>query len=111
MAAERIREAVAASGAEAVDGRLVPLTISAGVACLVDETDGRGLFRAADSALLAAKRAGRDRVTPDLGRAPRAARVPVSGDSSRSEFERDRSVRERASARRRARARAVPRAR
>lgn len=63
VAAERIREAVAASGSEPVDGRLVPLTISAGVACLVDETDGRGLFRAADSALLAAKRAGRNRVT------------------------------------------------
>jgi len=62
-AAERIRLAVAASGSELVDGRLVPLTISAGVASLVDETDGRGLFRAADSALLAAKRAGRDRVT------------------------------------------------
>jgi diguanylate cyclase (GGDEF)-like protein len=60
--AERIREAVGASGAEPVDGRLVPLTISAGVASLVDETDGPGLFRAADSALLAAKRAGRDRV-------------------------------------------------
>ena len=41
----------------------MPLTISAGVASLVDESDGRGLFRAADSALLAAKRAGRDRVT------------------------------------------------
>jgi diguanylate cyclase (GGDEF)-like protein len=63
QAAERIREAVGASGAELVDGRHVPLTISAGVASLVDETDGRGLFRAADSALLAAKRAGRDRVT------------------------------------------------
>lgn len=62
-AAERIRLAVAASGSELVDGRLVPMTISAGVASLVDETDGRGLFRAADSALLAAKRAGRDRVT------------------------------------------------
>jgi len=62
-AAERIRAAVAASGAELVDGRIVPLTVSAGVASLVDETDGRGLFRAADSALLAAKRAGRDRVT------------------------------------------------
>ena len=48
---------------ELVDGRIVPLTVSAGVASLVDETDGRGLFRAADSALLAAKRAGRDRVT------------------------------------------------
>jgi diguanylate cyclase (GGDEF)-like protein len=62
-AAERIRESVAASASELVDGRLVPLTISAGVASLVDESDGRGLFRAADSALLAAKRAGRDRVT------------------------------------------------
>lgn len=62
-AAERIRRAVAASGAELVDGRSVPLTVSAGVASLVDEADGRGLFRAADSALLAAKRAGRDRVT------------------------------------------------
>jgi diguanylate cyclase (GGDEF)-like protein len=62
-AAERIREAVANGGAEPVDGRLVPITVSAGVASLVDETDGRALFRAADSALLAAKRAGRDRVT------------------------------------------------
>ena len=62
-AAERIREFVAESASELVDGRLVPLTISAGVASLVDESDGRGLFRAADSALLAAKRAGRDRVT------------------------------------------------
>ena len=63
-AAERIRAAVAASRRRSsVDGRLVPLTISAGVASLVDEPDGRGLFRAADSALLAAKRAGRDRVT------------------------------------------------
>jgi diguanylate cyclase (GGDEF)-like protein len=63
QAAERIRHAVAASGSEPVDGHLIRLTISAGVASLVDESDGRGLFRAADSALLAAKRAGRDRVT------------------------------------------------
>jgi diguanylate cyclase (GGDEF)-like protein len=63
LAAERIRAAVAATASELVDGRLVPLTISAGVASLVDEADGRGLFRAADSALLAAKRAGRDRVS------------------------------------------------
>ena len=41
VAAERIRTAVAASGAELVDGRIVPLTVSAGVASLVDETDGR----------------------------------------------------------------------
>jgi len=62
-AAERIRAAVAAATAEPVDGQHVPLTISAGVARLVDESDGRSLFRAADSALLAAKRAGRDRVS------------------------------------------------
>jgi diguanylate cyclase (GGDEF)-like protein len=60
--AERIRDAVSRSGEEPVDGRLVPLTTSAGVACLVDESDGHGLFRAADSALLAAKRGGRNRV-------------------------------------------------
>ena len=47
-AAERIRAAVAATATELADGRFVPLTISAGVASLVDETDGRGLFRAAD---------------------------------------------------------------
>ena len=63
QAAERIRAAVAEAAVEPVEGHLVPLTVSAGVASLVDETDGRGLFRAADSALLAAKRAGRDRVT------------------------------------------------
>lgn len=63
MAAERIRAAVATATREPVDGHVVPLTISAGVACLVDEVDGRSLFRAADSALLAAKRAGRDRVS------------------------------------------------
>ena len=62
-AAERIRAAVAATATERVDGYLVPMTISAGVARLVDEPDGRGLFRAANSALLAAKRAGRDRVS------------------------------------------------
>jgi diguanylate cyclase (GGDEF)-like protein len=62
-AAERIRAAVAEATATPVDGRLIPLTISAGVASLVDERDGRSLFRAADSALLAAKRGGRDRVS------------------------------------------------
>ena len=65
MVAERIRTAVAAAAADAVtaEGLAVPLTISAGVASLLgDELDGHALFRAADSALLAAKRAGRDRV-------------------------------------------------
>lgn len=60
--AERIRIAVTRSGEVPVDGRLVPVTTSAGVACLVDEPDGHGLFRAADSALLVAKRGGRNRV-------------------------------------------------
>jgi diguanylate cyclase (GGDEF)-like protein len=61
--AERIRQAVGRSSVEPVDGRIIPITISAGVACLVDEPDGHSLFRAADSALLAAKRSGRNRVT------------------------------------------------
>lgn len=61
--AERIRLAVATEARRPVEGLVVPLTISAGVASrLGDEADGRALFRAADSALLAAKRAGRDRV-------------------------------------------------
>lgn len=61
--AERIRKAVAAPDGRATDGPSVPITVSAGVASLLgDESDGRALFRAADSALLAAKRAGRDRV-------------------------------------------------
>jgi diguanylate cyclase (GGDEF)-like protein len=63
--AERVRAAVAEASAAAPDGagQGVPITVSAGVASLLgDELDGRALFRAADSALLAAKRAGRDRV-------------------------------------------------
>lgn len=60
--AERIRGAVAAVTVP-VDGGDVRVTVSAGVASLTeDEVDGKALFRAADSALLAAKRAGRDRV-------------------------------------------------
>ncbi len=63
--AERIRAAVASSGAELdpdAPGAGIRITVSAGVASLIDELDGRALFHAADSALLAAKRAGRDRV-------------------------------------------------
>ncbi|HEX6868315.1 MAG TPA: diguanylate cyclase, partial [Candidatus Limnocylindrales bacterium] len=61
--AERIREAVVAATCTPIDGTDVPVTVSAGVASLIgDELDGQALFRAADSALLAAKRAGRDRV-------------------------------------------------
>ena len=62
LIAERIRAAVAAVSVSA-DGHDVGVTVSAGVASLTeDEVDGKALFRAADSALLAAKRAGRDRV-------------------------------------------------
>jgi diguanylate cyclase (GGDEF)-like protein len=58
MVAERIRAAIAALEPEGLR-----ITTSAGVASLLaDEVDGHALFRAADSALLAAKRAGRDRV-------------------------------------------------
>lgn len=61
--AERIRIRVTQEARDAIEGLVVPLTISAGVASrLGDEPDGRALFRAADSALLTAKRAGRDRV-------------------------------------------------
>jgi diguanylate cyclase (GGDEF)-like protein len=63
--AERVRAAVveASGSAPDVGSHGVPITVSAGVASLLgDELDGRSLFRAADSALLAAKRAGRDRV-------------------------------------------------
>jgi diguanylate cyclase (GGDEF)-like protein len=61
--AERIRAAVVREAERPIDGKVITMTVSAGVASrLGDEADGRALFRAADSALLAAKRAGRDRV-------------------------------------------------
>jgi diguanylate cyclase (GGDEF)-like protein len=61
--AERVRAAVAGAMIAGPDGAEVSITVSAGVASLLaDELDGKALFRAADSALLAAKRAGRDRV-------------------------------------------------
>ena len=61
--AERIRAAVAPSASRRSTASSFPLTVSAGVASRIgDEVDGRALFRAADSALLAAKRGGRDRV-------------------------------------------------
>ncbi len=61
--AERIRAAVASASTAGTDAQDVAITVSAGVASLLgDELDGRALFRAADSALLTAKRAGRDRV-------------------------------------------------
>ena len=61
--AERIRAAVGGATSAGADAQDVAITVSAGVASLLgDELDGRALFRAADSALLTAKRAGRDRV-------------------------------------------------
>lgn len=43
-------------------GTMLPVTVSAGVAALpAHATDAAGLIRAADTALYAAKRAGRDR--------------------------------------------------
>ncbi len=69
--AERIRAAVAdapivtttIADGSLEEGAIVEITVSAGVAAMIgDERDGHALFRAADSALLAAKRAGRDRV-------------------------------------------------
>ena len=61
--AERVRGAVARSSSRPIDGMHVPIALSAGVASMLgDERDAEELFRAADSGLLAAKRAGRDRV-------------------------------------------------
>jgi diguanylate cyclase (GGDEF)-like protein len=69
--AHRIRVAVAA----ARPGE-VTLTISAGVACAAgEEMTYESLFRAADAALLEAKREGRDRVVRADGREP----MPVIG--------------------------------
>ena len=66
IVAERVRDAVVAATRAPIDGLdspVVHVTVSAGVASLIgDELNGQALFRAADSALLAAKRAGRDRV-------------------------------------------------
>lgn len=62
VVAERIRRAVARVPMEH-DGHIIPLTVSVGYACYPD--DGRNqdeLFRAADAALLRAKRLGKNRV-------------------------------------------------
>ena len=102
-AAERIREAVAAAELGTDRWALGPVTISAGVASLVDETDGRGLFRAADSALLAAKRAGRNRVNrisrrrtpapPDSQTRNRELRRPTVPAKARAEHKSERTPR------------------
>jgi predicted signal transduction protein with EAL and GGDEF domain len=60
--AEAVRSGFASSGAF-VDGVAVGATVSVGVACnLGGDCDLSSLFRQADAALYAAKRAGRNRV-------------------------------------------------
>ena len=75
LAAE-LRQAISASSPD------IPVTASIGLASTAEHpfADPRGLFRAADEALYAAKRTGRDRVVawqPDLPRHPAAAFAPA----------------------------------
>ncbi len=63
LAAERLRAAVERLQAQLLDGRTVPLTCSVGVASSpVDATTMDRLLQVADQRLMAAKRAGRNRV-------------------------------------------------
>jgi two-component system cell cycle response regulator len=62
-AGERLRSAVEAMTFEVEPGRTRRITISIGVACCLDrQTSSEALLRAADLALYAAKRSGRNRV-------------------------------------------------
>ncbi|GGA73874.1 hypothetical protein GCM10011521_10020 [Arenimonas soli] len=72
--AEQLRRAVAASSPA------IPVTASIGVASTEDHAfaDPRGLFRAADEALYAAKRTGRDRVVGWNDDLPRHPATPVA---------------------------------
>jgi len=45
-----------------LDGQTIPLTISVGVATLLDNDDAESLLERADEALYAAKQGGRNRV-------------------------------------------------
>lgn len=65
--AERLRRLVAGHVFE-YDGQRLPVTVSVGVAACDDTVDdGAALFRRADDALYAAKRAGRDQVCVHAG--------------------------------------------
>jgi two-component system cell cycle response regulator len=60
--AERIRHAIAAAPIPVANGEAVHLTVSAGVAAFPEDgLEGEALLAAADEALYAAKRAGRNR--------------------------------------------------
>ncbi|TVQ35534.1 MAG: GGDEF domain-containing protein [Geminicoccaceae bacterium] len=78
--AERLRHVVAATPIELPDGAVIGLTVSAGVACSRDAGTTDGLIAAADRALYASKRTGRNRVTIDR---PSPAQPPVARPSRR----------------------------
>jgi diguanylate cyclase (GGDEF)-like protein len=61
VTAERLRIAIAERPIE-VDGRLIPVTTSVGIALARDEGEADALLRAADAALYRAKAEGRNRV-------------------------------------------------
>ncbi len=79
---ERIRVAVASGGVE-WKGERLSISLSGGVACFPsDGTDIASLVAAADAALYAAKRAGRNRIMPAV--APAAAPSPAFGGEARA---------------------------
>ncbi len=62
---ERVRECIAGEPFEADRGVVVAVTASVGVATLGEQDTFSGMFKRADRALYAAKRAGRNRVVAD----------------------------------------------
>jgi diguanylate cyclase (GGDEF)-like protein len=75
LLAERIREELAATTFPTPNGPL-SVTCSVGVATYPDAgADWDAIFKAADEALYASKRAGRNRVTASLSPPPRSGTV------------------------------------